>query len=194
MGMAHLWHWWEDYVQLLCWNTSCLAPGTVLLENPPGDSGLQLWVAVTAKKKVFQDCCVPQCKTEIPLGSSSTSHLQGSASACQAGPCPVPLGLQNFGIHSENWRIIGHILTIISVSNQQYHVPPSAQEFWCPGNFGRSVKAAKMNLDRGYIPWITRTNILGHFWATKIANKTCNSFDKQALLLWPLKTPLRNTE
>lgn len=36
--------------------------------------------------------------------------------------------------------------------HQQYHVPPSAQEFRCPGNFGRAVKATKRNLDRGYIP------------------------------------------
>lgn len=90
----------------------------------------------------------PQCKTEIPLGSSTTSHLQGSASVSEAGTCQCLSGVGRLWYQPVNWRRIRHITCL----HQHYHVPPSAQEFWCPGNFGRPVKGTKINLDRINIP------------------------------------------
>lgn len=100
---------------------------TVLLENPLGNSDPQLWDAVSLQellKMVFQD----YTGVQLCAHSSPSSKLRSPWQFYHLIPARFCLCLQgrylpsasqvleNFGIQPVNWRRIGHILTLTSVS------------------------------------------------------------------------------
>lgn len=134
---------------------------TVLLENLLGDSDLQLWDGVrrTAKNDIpaytgMQLCAhsSPCAKLRFPWAVLPPHTCKVVPLSLRQVPAQCLSGVGKFWYTAckleEDWPHPHYHLCL----HQQYHVPPSAQEFRCPGNFGKAVKATKRNLDRGYIP------------------------------------------